>query len=229
MGGASLIQGAMANDAASRAANKQYGLQKGLVDRQTQGWDLLRQAIQGAEQGGFFDPSKRLAQQNAILDNAQSLDLGNQAGAARTLGYRPGDTAPLDSMRATSQSYNLQKQAADQSIIDNTFNSKLAAYGALNGGSQSLNAGIQAAGQQQQLALSRMQNPSGFLGALMPYLMQQKASGTTTAPASGAYYPGMFLQLGGGGNGGFSSGFGGSSFKLGGGNGGFGTSGFGGG
>lgn len=218
MGGASLITGIMGNNAQAGAARRAGDQQAQLVKRQSEAFDLLKGVIANAEASGQWDPNKRIAMQNAILDNAQSLDLGNQATAARVLGYRPGDSAPIDGMRATSNNYKLQKQAADQSIINDVFSQKLGAYGMLNSGSGSLNSGIAAAGDQQRLALSQLQSPAGFLSAYLPYIMQGMGKGGASNPPVRNSVIAPAPQ-----GGGFSGGFGGSGRLYTRGNGGFGN------
>lgn len=185
LGAGGLFLQSQANNDAKKAANKATGNQKELIKRQTMLFDTLVGLVQDADKAGQFDPQKQLDQLQTDTSYYANQDMGNSAASARALGYRPGDTAPLKSIRSIDSKYRLQYGQMANEIRRNAFADKLSAYRGID--ASSLNPGIQVAGQQAQSAQSRVQNPANAFMSMMPYMMPQKPSINV-----GASNPGWF-------------------------------------
>lgn len=170
--GASALVGMDANKKQSRAASKARGTQKELIKRQTGLFDEILGIVRNADQGGFFDPEQRIQDMERDAARTNMVDQSNLAGAMRVLGYGPGDSEIGKRMDAVNSNY--QRYVGEQRgrIRREAFSDRLSAYQAPN--PQYLNAGITAAGNDQQNALARMQNPAGFFQSVMPILNDPK-------------------------------------------------------
>jgi len=229
--GAGLVGGMMQNDTQRRAANRAAGQQQELLNRQREIFDTINNLRRLAEGQGFFDPKKRIAQIDKNSAEYEARDLGNLAGALRVAGYRPGDSELGVRLDAVKRKHKGDRERQYAEAERQSFFDHINAVAAANGGM--LNPGIEAAQRQQEIALSRIQNPAGFLASLLPYLDQfgrgrgngnayQQGGSVLGQPNSGGgwSYGGGWV---GGGNGGFGgSGFGGGRGGYGYGNGGFG-------
>lgn len=178
LGAGGLFLQHQANQDAKKAANKATGNQKELIKRQTQLFDTLMGIVGDADKAGQFDPTSRLSQLQSDTEYYAGRDIGNTAGAARTLGYRPGDTAPLKQIRAIDSQYKLNYAQEAQKIRQGAFADKLSAYRAVD--PSALNPGIQTYGQNAQAAMGQQQPLSGMVGALQPFLMNQPKPAVNT-------------------------------------------------
>ena len=155
-----------------KAAGKAGKGQEALIGRQTELFDKLSQIVSGYDQSGGFDPQKQLDQLKADTEHYAALDMGNAAGAARSLGYRPGDSEPLARIRSIDSGYKLRYGQLANQIRESAFGDKLSAYRGID--PTSLNPGIQVYGQQQAAAQGRMQNPANLFASIGPYLTQNQ-------------------------------------------------------
>jgi hypothetical protein len=163
-----------ANKDASKTANRATGNQKELIKRQTELFDKIAGIVSGADAAGQFDPQKQLDQLQSDTQYYANRDIGNTAGAARTLGYRPGDSAPLKSIRSIDSAYKLQYGQQANQIRQNAFNEKLSAYRAID--PSALNPGIQTYGQQAQQAQSQVGGLGQLAGFVQPFLQQKQSA-----------------------------------------------------
>lgn len=183
LGGLGLLGQSQSNNAQEDIARQQLAQQNALISRQTQLFDALRQIAEQADQQGAFDPNRRLQLLQNQVDYDRNNALNSEAGAARALGYRPGDTAPLDSMNATRGSFDLQLRNLANQVINQSLANKIAAYSAAN--PSSLNAAMGALGENSRFAIGREIPLGGMLGALAPYLGNSPTS-ANPAPSTGA-------------------------------------------
>lgn len=162
------------------AAKKASKGQNALIGRQTELFDELAGIVRGYDQGGGFDPQKDLDQLKMDTEHYSQLDMGNAAGAARSLGYRPGDSEPLTRIRSIDSGYKLKYAQAANEIRRSAFDRKIGAYRAID--PTALNPGIQSYGNQAMQARGQMTNPANLFASIGPYLQQNQAQ----APQTGA-------------------------------------------
>lgn len=175
LGAGSLLLGAKQASDSQKAANKAAKGANALTARQSQLFDTLSGIVQDADKSGQFDPQKQLDQLGTDTAYYSQRDTQNAAGAAATLGYHPGDTAPLQQIRSIDNSYKLQYGQMANQIRNNAFSQKIAAYRSID--PTSLNAGIQNYQNQQQVALSQQPNMANLFSSISPFLRTQpKAS-----------------------------------------------------
>lgn len=167
-----------ANRKSQKSQDKLTGKQSDLIKRQTMLFDSLRDIVMNADKAGQFDPTSRLNQLQSDTEYYAGRDIGNTAGAARTLGYRPGDTAPLKQIRSIDSAYKLNYAQEAAKIRQSAFTDKLSAFRSID--PSALNPGIQTYGQQAQIAGSQQQPLSGLVGAIQPFLGAQKGPSVNT-------------------------------------------------
>lgn len=152
-----------AASAADRAGRGQEAIAKRLVEL----FDQMMGRVQGAERSGMFDPEEqlRLADRQTEFDRSRQQE--TNASTARILGYRPGDSVPLDASKATNQEYDLRKQQQRYDIRQNAFGRLLSAYQSVNPNSLSQAGNMY--GNVMQGQLNRMQDPSNFFRTALSF------------------------------------------------------------
>lgn len=174
IGAGGLFMQNQANQDAKSAAKKATGNQKEIIKRQTELFDKLAGIVSGADAAGQFDPQKKLDQLGKDTEYYASRDMGNAAGAARSLGYRPGDTAPLKSLRSIDSSYKLKYGQEAERIRSSAFTDKLSAYRAID--PSSLNPALGAYGNMAQQHQGQVQPLSPLVSAMQPYLQRPQVN-----------------------------------------------------
>lgn len=185
LGAVGLMQQADANSSARKAASKAQSSQDALISRQTGLFDQIKQIVDLADKMGAFDPTQKLAQLSTDVSTQSKKDLGNQAGAFAALGYKPGDTPPIDALSATAAKYQKMYGEQAQAIRDNALWSKINAYRAIN--PSDLNTGISVEGQRAATAQGQVKSLSPIISSLSPYLtdvFKKKSTGFNTAPVT---------------------------------------------
>jgi len=168
VGALGIYSQSQANDSANSLAKKNQKSQDALIQRQVDQYDLLKAIVQAADKGGAFDPTSKIKQMQSDVSGQSKKDMQNQAGAYATMGYKPGDTPPIDALSATAAKYqNLYASKANE-IRDTALWNKISAYKSLD--SSSLNAGIQTYGQNATNAQSQVKSLTPTLTSLAPYL-----------------------------------------------------------
>src|SRR5690349_1704495 len=117
-----------ASKAADRASKGQEKIANKLVDL----FDTMMGKVQSAEQSGQFDPTEQLKLASEQSDLSRARQQETNASTARILGYRPGDTAPLDAIKSTNQEFDLQNRQQAYDIRQNAFGRLMTAYAASN-------------------------------------------------------------------------------------------------
>lgn len=164
-----VIGAVVAQDQNRRAANQQQqalNMQNEVLRRRNELFDQLKGLIAQADSNGVYDPQKRWESARAVMDFDQKRAQEASAGASAALGYRPGDTAPLDAQKGISESYGIKRGALQNDIFRQSWADKLGAYQGLLGDvpMEGLNVGAQRYGMAQ----NQMQDMSGLFSALMP-------------------------------------------------------------
>lgn len=177
LGAGGLLLQNQANNDAKKAASKATGNQKELIKRQTELFDRIQGMVSEYDASGGFDPQKQLDQLATDTAAYAEKDMGNSAAAARTLGYRRGDSEPIKRIQTIDSNYKLQYGQLANQIRGKAFGDKIAAYQGIN--PSSLNTGIQTYGQQSQMYQGQQRPLSGLVGGIMPYLQPQKAQVNT--------------------------------------------------
>ena len=177
LGVAGYFSGQDSNRAAQMQAEHESRLQQQLIDRQTKLFDTMYSSAQTADRAGQFDPTQRINDAEASLNRNNDINMGNIAASARTMGYRPGDSAPLQDINAQNTDYKLAMATTADNIRRQAFQDKQAAYGAAGG--VNLNGAMNATYQQQQLALGQRQSPFNFLSSIQPFLNQGQRSSSS--------------------------------------------------
>jgi len=167
MGGiVDMITGDSNKKAANAAAKAGKGQEK-IANRIVDLFDEMMGKIRGAEAGGMFDPTEQLRLADEQLGASKKQDMETNASTARMLGYRQGDTVPLDAMRATDQDYQLKRRQQNYDIRQNAFGRLLTSYSAAN--PNSLQGAGQLLGNVQQSHLASMKDPSDFFRTALSF------------------------------------------------------------
>lgn len=188
LGAATLISGKGANKKAQRASDKAGAYAKELEKRAVKLYDLLLANAEKADLSGAFDPEKRIAALEKDTARYESRDSGNLGGALASAGYKVGDSEIGVRLDAVKSKYRNFLDTMRDQIRQQAFFDKQAAYSSANPGM--LNAAIGGARGEQQNALARLQNPSGFLGSFLPTLAGGAGRGGNAGQAGQA---GFFL------------------------------------
>lgn len=171
------------NEQARKDQKKAMNRSKKAEDRSRDVFEMLMGIVQDADKGGQFDPEKYIAQLETDDQRNQKTELDNIGGAARIMGYKPGDSVPQQTL---SYAVERRKKSLDTLKTDlrrQTFLDKLNAYGSVNPGY--LNPQIQGGYNAAAAAGSRIQNPANFLGSVMPYLGGGNKGGAGPVPVPG--------------------------------------------
>lgn len=170
--------GAKANADASKAQRRAQRGQDAVIQRMVDLYDTLMGKVKETEAQGGFNPDYYINQAEKDAARTEGRDLQNVAGAYRTLGYRPGDSAPQDALRGV-RSRNLEAlDTLRANLRRQAFMDRIAAYGSVGTGSLAQAGGMY--GQQFNQAQGRMQNPAGMLASIMPYLTPQPNRNAST-------------------------------------------------
>lgn len=123
---------------------------------------------------GEFDPTRKIADFEKELSNYAQKDIGNTAAAARTLGYKPGDSEPLKRVAAVNSDYQLKRAQGISSIKDNAFQRQFSALQGVNSGvPNTAGTDLQIAQMRQPTAQPNMANAFASIYQLFP---QKQAS-----------------------------------------------------
>lgn len=177
--------GLMGNKGAQKAANRAAKQGRALEARATRVWDKLFANAEEAERQGQFDAERRIASLERDTANYESRDLGNLGGAMRVAGYKPGDSEIGTRFDAVKMKYRRFFDATRDTIRQNVFNEKQAAYAVPLG---YLQPGLQGAQNRQNIALGSMSDPSGFAMALAPFLKDKAQPGGFKLPSGKTLY-----------------------------------------
>jgi hypothetical protein len=188
LGGLGLLSQSSANAAQESDARKAQALQLSEIAQQRAYEEKMMGIAETADQSGEFNPDTQLSNLQHQTDLDRGNALSSEAGAARALGYKPGDTAPLDQMNATRAGLELQQKEMANQIDQQQFARKEAAYGAAN--PSGLNAGIGALGEDSRFDVSREVPLTGGLSSIEQGLGQfwQQRQGSLLTPGSYGNY-----------------------------------------
>jgi hypothetical protein len=160
-------QSQQASDA-RKAADEARDSTKALTARQVKLFDKMYGDVTKADLAGQFDPGHRIAQATRDAGVFESLDLRNAAAAGKAAGFRAGDTPVLQQLGDIRSGYLSKYQQLTDSIRQNSFAQKQAAYAAVN--PQGLNTAIQSEGNNLAMARSDLaasnQSTMALLGSL---------------------------------------------------------------
>lgn len=192
-----MIEQSGANSAAQDAANQQLALQQQLINMQLQGYNNYDSHLKTMVQEGAFNPDAQIKLADQSRNYQEKQALGNQASAAKILGYRPGDTMPLQTMNQTSNEYNLAAAQQNQQIRNQANANYLAALAPLL--PNATGASINALGENYRTDLSQQVGVGGMLGALLPFINPGlNKLGASTGNTSSLYSLGAALGAGAG-------------------------------
>lgn len=166
--------GAMQAQDQNRRANRQVDegmdLQREQARRERELYELLLGKLDDAEGAGVFNPETAIAQLDKDMAEYEGRDTGNQAGALRIAGYRPGDSEVVNRSDAIKLKYRGERDRQASAIRRDLPLARIQAYSALKSPSLAgIGANISNAG------MARMQDPSAMFQYIMPYLMPQNA------------------------------------------------------
>ena len=185
LSGASAVGGLLgqldSNNGFSAQQQADQAAMMGLVSRQSSLFDTLTNLANTENAQGAFDPSRQLQTLQAQTDHDSQIATGNAAGAAATMGYRAGDSAPLQQINSLNNEYKLGEQQLGNQIIDQKLAEKNAAYSLPT--QINLSGAYGALGQNAALNASQITSPAGLVGSVMPFL----SSLQTATPAPSGY------------------------------------------
>lgn len=168
LGAVSLISGKNANKKAESQAKSAAKSGKAMEQRLVKLFDVLFKNAEDATKAGTFDPERKIAQLEKDTGEYESRDMGNLAGALTTAGYQPGDSEVGVRLDAVKGKYRKFLDTMREEIRTKSFFDQQSAFQTANPGI--LSAPMQGAHNREQTALGQIQNPSGFLGNLLPSL-----------------------------------------------------------
>lgn len=161
-----MITGA-GNARLQRKADASGKEQKKVIDRILAMYDEYTNSLSQANASGLDNADEQIRLADQVSARGQEIDSASAASNAAILGYRKGDSVPIDAVKAIDQDYSLKRQAQRYDIRQKTASNKLQRIaGAPVGG---LGMAIGGLGQQQQNYLSQMQDPSAFFRAALSY------------------------------------------------------------
>jgi len=160
------------NNQQENIAQQQLAQQAGLINRQENLFDTLQNIAKQADAQGYFDPQRRLNLLQNQVDYDRNSALLSEAGAANAMGYRAGDTVPVDQMNQTRGAFDLQLRQLANQIMNQSLANKIAAYSAAN--PSSLNAAMGTLGDNARFAIGREQSLGGLMASLIPYLQSRQ-------------------------------------------------------
>ena len=162
-------------------------MQEALIQEQMAQQAAYQNAVSQVEQRGGFNPDRAIQQADSTRSYQEGQALGNEVAGARALGYRAGDTAPLQAMNATRGAYNLQAAQQDQGLRQ-AANQALLSARAVDL-PNATGAAIGALGENYRTDLGLQQPVGGMLGALAPYLsLSQGQQAQAYNPYGSPYY-----------------------------------------
>ena len=175
MAGIGLISQYTQAQKAQHAADAAMSQQQALVARQQAAYDQLKGLYDSRVASGVYNPASRIDQFQQSLAHNDAIVTGNLGAAAKTMGYRPGDTAPLDALGTNADNYKLQEAEGEQSIRNAVNQQQMNDMSVVNSGSGALSGGLGAS--QYDLGLAQQQqglvNPGQILGPLAGALINQ--------------------------------------------------------
>lgn len=180
-------------------AKRQRNAQKKLLDRQLAAFDKRYQSVMEMEKSGAFDPNKSIELLDKDTARYESIDAGNMAGAYRTAGYQPGDSAIEKGLTAVKTRYRDYRERTANDIRNQKTAQKMSAYNQLDG--SGLNTGIAVAGENAARAEASRPNFGAILQSLMPYLNRSGGGASSSSGSSSIslgtggfmnYQPGYF-------------------------------------
>lgn len=190
LGGLGLISGWLQNQQANSQANKarkaaqnaqMMALEQSqpLIDRQIKFFDTLFGKVQDAEAGGQFDPSGFIRRLDLENDRLSDERLKQMTGAAKRLGFAPGDSRIFDLITSSQSKSMADRDRLSSQLKRDLFFDKINAYAGVPvqnlGNAVNQLRGLYGDQTNLQLGMmnhaqSQMQNPAGFLGSIMPFL-----------------------------------------------------------
>lgn len=149
-------------------ADKASKSQKKVLDRIVAMYDDYMAQVKNEDMsGGLFDADSQIRMADEVSARGQEIDSASAASNAAILGYRKGDSVPMDALKAVNQDYDLQRRAQRFDIRQKVRGNRLAARA--NAPIQGLAAASGGYGNQAQSYLAQMQDPSAFFRAALSY------------------------------------------------------------
>lgn len=176
------IAGQDANRRAQNQANQAMQMQNEVLARRNALFDELKGLIGNAEASGYYDPQKQWDAARAVMDFDQKRAQEASAGASAALGYRPGDSAPLDAQKGISEGFAIKRGALQNDIWRNAWQQRLGDRRALL--SDVPMEGLQVGAQRYQQAQNNYVDPTALFQSIMPFLTGGGAKTSTKAPVS---------------------------------------------
>lgn len=172
LGAGGLLLQSKAQSDAKKAQEKSQKSANALTQRQAALFDDLRALYQTGVDSGQFNPESLLKQLGTDTEYYQGLSNSNNTAAARALGYRPGDSVPVQKIQATNNQYRLQYGQLANQIRQNAFANQFNTLNSIQSGV--LNPGIQYhAGMAQQAGASQQgYNPANAFASIFAAMNQ---------------------------------------------------------
>jgi hypothetical protein len=188
---AGLFMQGQQNSAAQSAANQAAAEQNAIVKRQSDAMDAIMGRYNQNKQAGYYDANTQWQPYKALIEHQNTVGMNNAAGAAKTLGYRPGDTAPIDQINQLGTEGALKEATAQQGFTQALHQQEGQDLGQVTQAGAAMSPDMYGLGMQQSNYLHQMVDPAGMLEKLTPYL--QKAITPFSVPGTtgntNAYVP----------------------------------------
>lgn len=170
--GLGLLQQSKGNKSAAKKQGAAEAKQGAVLDRILKLFDTQMGEIDTAKAGGLFNADKQIALADEGLDASKNRARTTNASTSRIMGYRPGDSVPMDNDQAISEDFELKRRMQNFNIRQGAFANLQAARSGVNSG------GLQSAGQMYGgIAKNygdQQQNPGDLLGSFLKFYQADK-------------------------------------------------------
>jgi len=186
---AGLIMGQDSNRRAQNSQDEALDAQRALAEKQAKAYEERLKLYKKLVGLGAYDEAKSILNYEGNAAASQRQALGNQSAAAATLGYKPGDSAPIQGLRDTSAGFARQAANDKFAIAQSLRQQQQNDLRATDPGS--LSAPGQQFGQLSQTYAGQQQSLAPYIQSILtnPMMKPRTATATPTVASSVSSVP----------------------------------------
>ena len=186
-----LFQQQDANRRAERDARDARNAQKAIAEKQAKAYEERLKLYKGLVAAGAYDEAQSFLKYDSNLAAQQNQALGNQSAAAAMMGYKPGDSVPIQQLRDTSAAFARQSANDKFQIKQNLQQRQQEDLRATDPNALSSTAGLY--GNIAQNAQSQTSSLAPYIQSLLmnPQLQGRSTSTSTTSNPVGVIDPSL--------------------------------------
>jgi len=182
-----LIQQQDSNRRSERDAQAARNEQKAIAEKQAKAYEERLKLYKGLVAAGAYDEAQSFLKYDGNLAAQQNQALGNQSAAAATMGYKPGDSAPIQSLRDTSAAFARQSANDKFQIKQNLQQRQQEDLRGTDPNALSSTAGLY--GNIAQNAQSQTNSLAPYIQSILTNPQLKTRTSTPTATSSISYAP----------------------------------------